>query len=199
MGGFSLGSLGVIVGSVLTLVGFGAYFFSDNATLNLAGFFYGIPLLLGGLALKSAELKPVPLSPVSDSTIVSLRSQQATKTQKEILNDVTRYRYGEEAHLQLALERLGLSPSDNDRPLLQSIREESRDGAYCLVLSFESPHVDLATWQGKQDKMTRFFGPDIRIEVSPATEVTPSSSLIQVALIRVPGSSDPSPSSPGNS
>ncbi len=109
-GRFSLGNLGVVVGSILTSIGFAAYFFTDNATLNLAGFFYGIPLLLGGLALKSSELEPVPIDPPSDATIVTLRSQQATPIQKQIFNEVTRYRYGEEAHLEVALERLGLSP-----------------------------------------------------------------------------------------
>ncbi len=42
----SLGMLGLSVGGILTLVGFVAYF-TNQATLNLAGFFYGIPLLLG--------------------------------------------------------------------------------------------------------------------------------------------------------
>ena len=36
-GRFSLGNLGVVVGSILTSIGFAAYFFTDNATLNLAG------------------------------------------------------------------------------------------------------------------------------------------------------------------
>lgn len=164
-GRFSLGSIGVVVGSALTLIGFAAYFFTDNATLNLAGFFYGIPLLLGGLALKSSELKPVPIDPPSDAPIVALRSQQATPIQKQIFNEVTRYRYGEEAHLEVALDRLGLSPSDNDRPILKSIREENRGGAYCLILRFDSPEIPLGTWQEKQDKITRFFGPNITTEI----------------------------------
>lgn len=58
LGSVSLGTLGLIVGALLTGVGVVAYA-AGNATLNLAGFFYGVPLLLGGLALKAAELKPV--------------------------------------------------------------------------------------------------------------------------------------------
>ncbi|MBD0269590.1 MAG: DUF2854 domain-containing protein, partial [Cyanobacteria bacterium Co-bin8] len=54
----SLGSILLVVGGILTVVGFVAYF-QDNPTLNLAGFFYGIPVLLGGLALRASELKPV--------------------------------------------------------------------------------------------------------------------------------------------
>ena len=38
----SLGSLGLTIGGGLTIVGFYAYF-SGNSTLNLVGFFYGIP------------------------------------------------------------------------------------------------------------------------------------------------------------
>ena len=55
-----LAAVGLTVGGILTVVGFYAYAVGMN-TLNLAGFFYGIPLLLGGLALKASELKPVPL------------------------------------------------------------------------------------------------------------------------------------------
>jgi Protein of unknown function (DUF2854). len=54
----SLANLALVVGGIIAAVGFGAYF-TDQPTLNLAGFFYGIPLLLGGLALKAAELEPV--------------------------------------------------------------------------------------------------------------------------------------------
>ncbi|MFN6392819.1 MAG: DUF2854 domain-containing protein, partial [Aphanizomenon sp.] len=49
LGGISLGTVGLTIGSILTITGFIAYF-ADNATLNLVGFFYGFPLLLGGLA-----------------------------------------------------------------------------------------------------------------------------------------------------
>ncbi len=178
--GFSLGNAGVVVGAILTIVGLGAYFM-DNATLNLAGFFYGIPLLLGGLALKSAELKPVPVVPPTEAAVVDLRQRQATTIQKQIFNEVTRYRYGEEAHLQMALERLGLSPSDAERPILKSVGEERREDAYTLVLRFESPRVDFATWQGKADKMSRFFGPHIRAEVTQGAEAG-----VEVALIHLP-------------
>ncbi len=43
---FNLSTVLLGVGRLLTLIGFVAYF-QDNATLNLAGFFYGIPVLLG--------------------------------------------------------------------------------------------------------------------------------------------------------
>lgn len=71
----SLGMLGLIVGGILTIVGLAAYVL-DNSTLNLVGFFYGIPLLLGGLALKAAELTPVPFSQPTSAEIVSLRDRR---------------------------------------------------------------------------------------------------------------------------
>ncbi|ABB57527.1 DUF2854 domain-containing protein [Synechococcus elongatus] len=175
--GFPLGNLLTVIGTALTLVGFYAYFVIDNATLNLAGFFYGIPLLLGGLALKSAELKPVPLARAA-AEVIQLRKAQATKTQNQVRQDVTRFRYGQEAHLDVALEKLGLSPSDDERPELVALREENREGAYTLVLDFASPHVDFETWKEKQERIGRFFGPGLRAEVTQ-----PTSDRVEVALI----------------
>ncbi|WP_083625426.1 DUF2854 domain-containing protein [Planktothrix serta] len=173
----SLGALGLVVGGILTVVGFAAYF-ADNATLNLAGFFYGIPLLLGGLALKAAELKPIPLTQATSSEVLALREQQATETQNQVRQDVTRYRYGQEAHLSDVLERLGLSPNREERPSLQGIRETIIDGSYTLILQFYSPFMPLNTWQQKQDKITQFFGPGLKVEITQ-----PQEEQIDVALI----------------
>ena len=52
---FSLGKLGLIVGTTLTIIGFIAYT-QGNAILNLIGFLYGIPILLGRLPLKLKSL-----------------------------------------------------------------------------------------------------------------------------------------------
>ena len=80
--------------------------------------------------------------------------------------DVTRYRYGQEAHLDDALERLGLSPTDDERPILTKIQEDNQDGHYALILYFDSPLIDLETWQARQEKITKFFGPDITTDIS---------------------------------
>ncbi len=173
----SLAFVGLTVGSVLTVVGFVAYAL-DNATLNLAGFFYGIPLLLGGLALKAAELKPIPFSQPTADTILKLREKLATPTQNQIRKDVTRYRYGQEAHLDDTLERLGLSPTDEERPLLVSIQEIAIAEKYALILNFKSPFISLETWQEKQEKIEKFFGPDIQVNLTQTDEKT-----VEVALI----------------
>jgi hypothetical protein len=173
----SLGALGLVVGGILTVVGFAAYF-ADNATLNLAGFFYGIPVLLGGLALKAAELKPIPFTQATSSEVLARREQQATDTQNQVRKDVTRYRYGQEAHLSDVLERLGLSPNREERPLLQGIRETLINDSYSLILEFDSPFMSLENWQKKQDKIAKFFGHNLLVEISQ-----PREELIDVALI----------------
>ncbi|MEM6424191.1 MAG: DUF2854 domain-containing protein [Cyanobacteria bacterium P01_H01_bin.119] len=174
-----IGAVLLSVGLVLTLVGFVAYF-RDEATLNLVGFFYGIPILLGGLALKAAELKPVPFQE-PDAATLALRTQQATQTQNQIRKDVTRYRYGQEAHLDESLERLGLSPNDAERPVLSGIHEMAHSDAYALVLTFESPYIDLETWQDKKEKIERFFGPSIAAEIKQ-----PEAEKIELALVATP-------------
>lgn len=176
----SLGTLGLSVGGVLAILGLVAYF-SGNSTLNLIGFFYGIPILLGGLALIASELKPVPLTQPTSPQVATLRERQATSTQNQIRKDVMRYRYGQTAHLDSSLERLGLSPTDEERPVLKGLREIETEGAYTLVLEFESPLVSLETWQQKQEKIATFFGPGICV-----TLTQPLPSQVNVALTALP-------------
>ncbi|EDX72968.1 hypothetical protein MC7420_2586 [Coleofasciculus chthonoplastes PCC 7420] len=176
----SLGTVGLWVGGVLTIIGFVAYA-TENATLNLVGFFYGVPILLGGFALKAAELKPVPLSQPTPPDVLQQRQQTATPIQNQIRQDVMRYRYGQDAHLDSSLESLGLSPSDEERPDLNSLRETVVDGAYTLVLEFYSPLIPFETWEQKREKIEKFFGPNIRVELSQ-----PEEDQVDVALIAAP-------------
>lgn len=176
----SLGKLGLVVGGVLTVVGFVAYF-ANNPTVNLIGFFYGIPLLLGGLALNIAELKPVPFSQPSTPFVLTLRQQQATATQNQIRQDITRYRYGQEAHLDTSLSHLGLSPTDEERPVITGLWEADFDGAYALILEFDSPMIPFEVWQQKQEKMESFFGPGIKVQVTQ-----PAENEIELALVATP-------------
>lgn len=172
-----LAAVGLTVGGILTAVGFYAYAIG-NSTLNLAGFFYGIPLLLGGFALKAAELKPIPYTKETPPDVIALR-QQATATQNQLRQDVTRYRYGQEAHLDESLERLGLSPTDEDRPVLIGIQETEIDGAYTLIMQFNSPFISLEQWQETKEKIEKFFGPNIKAEITQ-----PEKSRIDLALIK---------------
>lgn len=176
----SLASLGLVIGSVLTVVGFVAYA-TGNATLNLAGFFYGIPLLLGGLALKAAELKPVPFTQPTSPDIIALREKQATTIQNQLRQDVTRYRYGQKAHLDESLEKIGLSSIDEERPLLVGLEETKINDAYTLILQFDSPLISLEKWQDRQEKIEKFFGPGIKVQITQQP-----SHKISLALITIP-------------
>lgn len=175
----SLAALGLTVGGVLTIIGIVAYV-TGNATLNLAGLFYGVPVLLGGLALKASELKPVPYIEPTTPEVIALREEQATSTQNQLRQDVTRYRYGQEAHLDEALERIGLSPSDADRPELIGVQETELEGAYTLMMQFDSPFISLEKWQEKQTKIEKFFGPDIKASITQ-----PGENYIDLALIKL--------------
>ncbi|NJL45247.1 MAG: DUF2854 domain-containing protein [Leptolyngbyaceae cyanobacterium SM2_3_12] len=183
----NLSRLLLIVGGVLTLVGFVAYA-QGNSTLNLAGFFYGIPILLGGLALKAAELNPAPFTQPTSPTVLKLREEQATPTQNQVRMDVTRFRYGQEAHLDVALQKLGLSPSDNECPVLDGLHETEVDGSYALVLEFDSPIVPFTTWVEKKAKIETFFGPNVRAELSQ-----PSEGKVDLALVTLLEPSTPTP------
>ncbi|GAB1542767.1 DUF2854 domain-containing protein [Scytonema sp. NUACC21] len=174
---FSLGTLGLTIGGILTIIGFAAYA-ADNATLNLIGFFYGIPLLLGGLALKANELPPVPFSQSTTPQVLKLRQQQATSTQTKIRQDITRYCYGQDAHFDKSLEFLGLGSSDDERPVLLGLRETDINGFYALILEFDSPSVPIDIWQQKQEKMTNYFGPNVEVSVSQK-----DSNTVELALI----------------
>ncbi len=170
----------LVGGGILTVVGTIAYV-TNYAALNMAGFFYGIPMFLGGIAFKITELKPVPITQPLTQEVTDLRSRQATETQQQIFNDVTRYRYGERAHLAAALKFLGLSPTDEERPELIGIYETSVDGAYALVLGFESPMIDFSTWSSKQEKMNQFFGQGVRVVLEQ-----PESDLVKLSIIATP-------------
>ena len=166
----SLASVGLYVGGILFAVGFVAYA-KGNSTLNLVGFFYGFPILLGGFAFISSEVTPIPVIIPESVPVVAARKLSETPTQKQLRKDVTRYRYGIKAHLDEILEKLGMSPTDEERPLLIGIYEELSQAedtkdAYSLVLRFRSPLMSFEFWQEKQDKLTRFFGPGIVAVVS---------------------------------
>jgi hypothetical protein len=174
----SLSALGIWLGLVLTGVGIWAYA-TNQYTLNLAGFFYGVPLLLIGMALKASELKPIPLTQPTPPQVLALREQQATITQNKIRRDVMRYRYGENVHLEVALKKLGLITKDDRRPVLKGLREEERSGAYTIILEFVTGEVPVALWQEKHEQLTRFFGPDIQIDFKELPE-----DRLEVAMVR---------------
>jgi hypothetical protein len=82
------------------------------------------------------------------------------------LADVTRWRYGQKAHLESSLEVLKLW-DDDQPPQLLSIEELDCDGRYGLRLNFLTAAVPLERWQAQSNRLGRFFGPGLRAELQP--------------------------------
>jgi len=119
--------------------------------------------------MQYAELKPVPCITYADA--FALREKCATPILKQVRSDVTRFRYGDEQHLDEALQRifqygLGGGIPRRSAPILQKIREEvTEDGKYSLVLVFEAKALELSDFEKRQAKFTSFFGPGIKAEI----------------------------------
>ena len=72
-------------------------------------------------------------------------------------------RYGDEQHLEEALDRIFRIGKQGGlprrlAPLLKGLREVVEDGAYTLVLEFESK-LTPEQWEERQPKIQSFFGP----------------------------------------
>ena len=159
----SPGSLVTIGGAALSVIGWVGYA-TGNPNLSLPTIFYGIPILLGGLALKSSELPPAALLPAA-AEVAALRDQPSSKTLRKLLKDVTRWRYGQKAHLESSLEALKLWDED-EPPQLLSVQELAVDGRYGLALRFRTEAVPFERWQEKQDRLGRFFDKGLHARLS---------------------------------
>jgi len=107
--GFSLGNLIIGLGVAITVLSFSEYLTGEGGEgLNVSGlgFVYGIPVFLAGSALKYAEIEPVPCYVNGNSDAIF--DAKATEIIKKIRQDVTRHRYGDEAHLDTTVKKLGL-------------------------------------------------------------------------------------------
>ena len=175
----SPGSLVTLAGADLSVIGWVGYA-TSNPNLSLPTIFYGIPILLGGLALKSSELPPAELLP-AQADAVALREEASSKTLRKLVKDVTRWRYGQKAHLESSLEALKLWDEDQP-PQLISVAERAVDGRYAVAMRFRCEGVPFARWQEKQDRLGRFFDRDLRAELSE-----PSSGEVLLELLPAAG------------
>ncbi|MBE9030912.1 DUF2854 domain-containing protein [filamentous cyanobacterium LEGE 11480] len=167
------------VGSVLGFVG-GVYYLHQASIPSAIATLVGVPMALVGLGLKGAELSPLTL-PAPTPEIEALRLK-STATQAQILEDVTRYQYGATVHLEVALERLGIESEETDEhPPLLGIREANVDGAYALLLAFGLlDDFTFDMWKEREEALTRFFGPDVKVEVS---EPDDGKEYVKVAIV----------------
>jgi hypothetical protein len=166
--GFSLGNLVVATGVLVTILSFAEYLGgSAGEGLNISGlgFIYGIPIFLAGAALKYAEITPVPC--YSNLQSDSLFDQKATETVKKIKQDVTRHRYGDEAHLDTTVKMLGLVVPGKAYPQLRELREEEVDGELAFTMVWQSLDTPYKMWADERrvKKYETFFGPGVNAEV----------------------------------
>jgi hypothetical protein len=184
----SPGSLVTVAGAVLTVIGSIAYA-TDSPNISLAGVFYGVPILLGGLALKSSELPPAErLTPAA--RLRDLRQQPGNEPLRKLLADVTRWRYGQKAHLESSLEALRLWDEEAP-PQLVAVEELETGGGYGLRLTIECHGVAFERWQDRRERLGRFFGPGLTADLQQA-----GPGRLQLSLLPAAAPSDPSLAAP---
>jgi hypothetical protein len=189
----SPGSLVTIAGVVLTVIGSLAYI-SDHPNLSLPTIFYGIPIFLGGLALKSSELPP-PRRLTPPAQWRDLRNAPANEPLRKLLADVSRWRYGQKVHLESSLQALKLW-DENDPPELRSVEELALPEGYGLRLAFATGAVPFPRWEACQDRLGRFFGPALRAELAQVSEDQLTLTLCPLASSEAAPQPEASPSLP---
>ncbi len=150
-----------VTGAVLTVIGIAAYL-TGAANLSVPTLFYGFPIFLGGLALKTTELKPVKKI-ASESDLTKTKESGAPELAK-VVKDVTRWRYGQHAHLESSLIALKLWDQEKP-PQLIEIEELEKDGQYGIRLRFKKEGVSLNRWEEKKDRLGRFFAKGMQAEI----------------------------------
>jgi Protein of unknown function (DUF2854) len=167
--GFSLGNLIIAAGIAITVLSFVEYL-SDSGSegLNVSGlgFVYGIPVFLAGAALKYAEIEPVPSfsTPAGEKAFEA----KATETIEKIKQDVTRHRYGDEAHLDTTVKKLGLVVPGKAYPQLRELRQEATaSGELVFTMVWQSIDTPYKMWADERrvKKYETFFGPNVSAEV----------------------------------
>jgi len=167
--GISLPLVVFSVGFLLTAWSFAGFFLGDggedSATSSL-GFVYGIPVFLIGLSLWYAEIPPVDV--ISDTAGDRVWEKKATDTLIKVKQDVTRHRYGDDAHLDSTLEALGLKLPQKKFPKMLSIQQiETPEGELKFVMTFQSAETPYKVWSDPQrvKRYETFFGPGVTAEV----------------------------------
>jgi len=148
-----------ITGGTLSFIGMIA-FFTESVNLSVPTFFYGVPILLIGLALKTSEVPPVKLL---NKEIFKSNKFSRPEELTNLVKDVTRWRYGIQAHLQSSLEVLKLWSEENPPQLLE-LEEVTRDEKNGLRMHFEINSVPIEEWIKRKDRLNRFFAKGLESE-----------------------------------
>mmetsp|Transcript_2881 Transcript_2881/g.4203 ORF Transcript_2881/g.4203 Transcript_2881/m.4203 type:complete len:421 (+) Transcript_2881:106-1368(+) len=168
--GFSLGNAVLGVGSLILAASFSTFFKGDASGGSGIGFVYGVPIMLIGFALKYAELEPVPL--ISDVEANSIFDTKASENLKKMKSDVTRHRYGDEAHMDTALKALGLWVAGKAPPKLLRLKEQVDAGEIIFSMYFDSPGTPIEMWTDPLMKVRieKFFGPGLTAAIEQIEE-----------------------------
>jgi len=166
--GFSLGNVVILSGVLVTIASFAEYLgdTSEGISLSGLGFVYGIPIFLAGAALKYAEINPVPC--ISTTAADSIFEEKATEIISKVKQDVTRHRYGDEAHLDTTVRKLGLVVPGKAYPQLKELRQgAAEDGELEFTMVWQSLDTPFKMWndERRRKKYETFFGPGVSAEV----------------------------------
>jgi len=156
---YSPANIITITGGALSFIGMTA-FFTESVNLSVPTFFYGVPILLIGLALKTSEVAPVELI---NKEVFQTDKFKRPREITELVKDVTKWRYGIQAHLESSLEVLKLWNEENPPKLLEleEITKNDRNG---LRMHFEINSVPIDDWIKRQDRLNRFFAKGLESE-----------------------------------
>ena len=187
---FSIGNVVSISGAVLFVFCIAKFLLNNGESdvISTFGFVYAIPALVGGLALKYAELPPVPLdtSPAAEAA----RSAKATTIQSKILSDATRFTYGD-AHMEDPLKALKLAPRGMGPPTLKNLAESvTETGEYALTMRFFAPNTPYRVWKDRAPRYARFFGPNVRATLK---KYDAQKRLVELSLITTSEGEDDTP------
>jgi len=139
--------------------------------------------------LQYAELEPVPIEYAGDeATCERLWESEATETLKKIRQDVTRHRYGDEAHLDTTVKALGLVAPAKPYPQLRYLQLKPTDNALQFAMVFQSPDTPFNDWADERriKKYESFFGPGVTADV---VKVDAEKRLVAIVLQTTPASS----------
>merc|ERR1719331_2727624 len=153
--GFSLATAALAAGALITLSSFAAFFTSGGggtASVSSLGFIYGIPTLLVGAALAYAELEPVPVTyDGSESKLEALFERKANEAMRKVREDVTRHRYGDDAHLDTTTKALGLVEPGRPYPILLEVKlGEMSKGELSYSMIFNAPEAPFSLWAAEK-------------------------------------------------
>jgi len=163
--GFSLGNVVIGAGLLITILSFADYLGNsggDGLSVSGLGFVYGIPVFLAGSALKYAEIEPVPcyVNKGADYTFEA----KGTEIIKKVRQDVTRHRYGDEAHLDTTVKKLGLVVPGKAYPQLQELRvDTTSEGELSFTMVWQSLDTPYKMWADdtRVKRYETFFGPGV--------------------------------------